>query len=488
MSIFQPLQSRSYLCKSYHRWLTILATCVFAQPTLAQNISRSIANQAEYKYQVSGTPIEIQGVTNSANLNNQNSLVDPLGLITGCDGQALATYVNYKVALYDSSIDKLNLAGLVPLDRPSSSNKIAPNLENTNPFSLTNSTDGKYNFLFNRSQLVVGTSYILVVSPPADSTYGERRVRIDITNFNNQILTYQATSLDGKPISTTQSNSRSISVNVRDASTVGLSLVNFQALGTSVCDNQAIQIIKSADRATAEPGDTVVYLLTLRNQSDKDLISLSVTDTLPLGMFFRTDSIRAQLGTIPVPVTVNQQGNVITFTIDKLGFVVPARQSVNIAYAVSLDAGAIQGNGRNSATLKVQRSDGTIATDGPATHQLSIRQGLIRDTGTIVGRVFVDKNFDGQQQANEPGIPNAVIYLDDGNRITTDLNGIFSVQSVVPGYRTGVLDLTSIPGYSLAPNRYFIERNSLSRLVKLAPGGIVRMNFGVIPTAGEVTK
>ena len=271
---------------------------------------------------------------------------------------------------------------------------------------------------------------------------------------------------------------------------MGLSLVNFQALGTSVCDNQenkAVQIIKSADRATAEPGDTVVYQLSLRNQSDKELTSLSVVDTLPLGMFLRTNSIRAQLGTTPAPVTVSQQGNVVTFKIDKPGFVVPARQIVNLAYAVTLDVDAIRGTGRNSATLIGQRSDGT-EVKANATHLLSIRQGLIRDTGTIIGRVFVDKNFDGQQQANEPGVPNAVIYLDDGNRVTTDVNGMFSVQSAVPGYRTGVLDLTSLPGYSLAPNLYFSERNSLSRLVKLAPGGIVRMNFGVTPTARGVKK
>ncbi len=66
-------------------------------------------------------------------------------------------------------------------------------------------------------------------------------------------------------------------------------------------------------------------------------------------------------------------------------------------------------------------------------------------------------------------MPNAVIFLDDGNRITTDANGMFSVQSVVAGYRTGVLDLGSLPGYTLAPNLYVSERNSPSRLVKLAP-------------------
>jgi hypothetical protein len=99
--------------------------------------------------------------------------------------------------------------------------------------------------------------------------------------------------------------------------------------------------------------------------------------------------------------------------------------------------------------------------------------------------VFVDKNFDGEQQPGEAGIPNAVIFLDDGNRITTDANGLFSVANVISGYRTGVLDLTSLPGYTLAPNLYFKERNSPSRLVHLQPGGLGRMNFAVTPTYKE---
>ncbi|MGL4620108.1 MAG: hypothetical protein ACRCZS_13775, partial [Chroococcidiopsis sp.] len=84
-----------------------------------------------------------------------------------------------------------------------------------------------------------------------------------------------------------------------------------------------------------------------------------------------------------------------------------------------------------------------------------------------------------------PGVPNAVIFMDDGNRITTDLQGLFSVANVISGYRTGVLDFSSVPGYALAPNRRFIERNSQSRLVHLEPGGMARMNFAVTPIVKE---
>ena len=97
----------------------------------------------------------------------------------------------------------------------------------------------------------------------------------------------------------------------------------------------------------------------------------------------------------------------------------------------------------------------------------------------------MDKNFDGEQQRGEPGVPNAVVYLDDGNRIIADPDGLFSMANVVSGNRVGVIDLSSLPGYTLAPNLYRLENNSQSRLARLEPGGLVRMNFAVTPTYGE---
>ncbi len=480
MSRFQPFRPRSYLLKNCVRGLVIAAFVATAPMADA----RKIDNQAQYEYEFinSNTKIKskINGKTRTVTVTvaGENGLVDPLGSITGCNGQILPSYAGYSVLLLNT-IDRINPTSIVALDRLAPADGIEPNNTNANPFSLTSSTDGRYNFLFNRSQTVVGKSYILVVKIPENSSYGERRVVIDITGFDGNILSYQATSLDGKPLSSTESNVRRNSISIADAARIGL-------VGVGICESQPAKIVKSADRATAEPGDTVVYRLTLSNNSDTDISNPIVEDTLPLGMSLLPNSVRAKLGeTIINNVNLTQVGSKAFFKFSAPGFTIPARKVVNLVYAVTLDADAIRGTGQNIAVL--EDSTGKII-DGPATHLLSIRQGLIRDTGTLLGRVFVDKNFDGQQQPNEPGLPNAVIYLDDGNRVTTDANGLFSVQAAVAGYRSGSLDLGSLPGYSLAPNLYFSERNSPSRLVKLAPGGIVRMNFGVTPTAREVKK
>lgn len=262
------------------------------------------------------------------------------------------------------------------------------------------------------------------------------------------------------------------------ASASGDNLPTVNSNETSLTAGQAIlELIKTADRAAAEPGDTVVYRLALKNTGESPAANISITDTLPLGLQFLPESLQGSLttssGTTPVNLPPAVTSNrTVTFTYPSLS----PDQTLNIVYAAVVTPDAIRGDGRNVA----QESRSNIAS-----YQLRIEQGILSDCGTLVGRVFVDKNFDGQQQPGEPGVPNAVIYMDDGNRITTDPNGLFSLANVISGHRTGTLDLSSLPGYSLAPNLYFIEGNSQSRLVRLEPGGMARMNFAVTPAYGQ---
>lgn len=257
---------------------------------------------------------------------------------------------------------------------------------------------------------------------------------------------------------------------------------NFQPVNsnttTLVAGQAVLELIKTADRAAAEPGDTVIYRLALRNTGDASARNITITDTAPLGLRFLPESLKASVTTnggattpvtLPAPVVANRN---VTFTYPILN----PKETLTIVYAAVVTPDATRGDGRNVA----QEPRSNIAS-----FQLKIRQGILSDCGTIIGRVFVDKNFDGEQQPGEPGVPNAVIYMDDGNRITTDPNGLFSLANVIAGNRTATLDLSSLPGYSLAPNLYFIEKNSQSRLVRLSPGGMSRMNFAVTPAYGE---
>ncbi len=262
-------------------------------------------------------------------------------------------------------------------------------------------------------------------------------------------------------------------INTAQATTPGVPPVTGTAQVTVNVVPPQLRIIKTSDRAAAEPGDVVVYRLVATNISEVVANPVTITDQLPLGMTYVPDSIQA---TPNPPTQVVNTGSSLRLTFGALS----PGQSITVVYAVLMTPDAVRGDGRNIAQAAAPG-----ATTVTATYQMTIRPGILADCGTIVGRVFVDKNFDGQQQPGEPGVPNAVVFMDDGNRILTDADGLFSLINVLPGYRVGTLDLYSMPGYTLAPNLFRIEENSVSRMVRLSPGGMARMNFAVTPTFGE---
>ena len=249
----------------------------------------------------------------------------------------------------------------------------------------------------------------------------------------------------------------------------------------------ALEIIKIGDRARIEPGDAISYRLQIRNTGTATITDLSIKDTLPLGFKFLAKSPVGAIAnaagtpvTNPSPITATVSGSVVTFKYPEL----QPQQSLIIAYAALTSPDAVRGTGRNSAIAFGLSPSGPVNSN-IASHRVLVQAGIVSDCGTLIGRVFEDRNFDGEQQPGEPGIPNAVVILEDGNRVMTDADGLYSLPFVLAGYHTGTLDLTSLPGYTLAPNLYRIDKNSTSRSVRLEPSGMARMNFAVTPTYRE---
>lgn len=471
---------------------TFLITYIITTPVQAGIIQ----NTATYTFKTP-TGVDITGISNEL----KQELIDPFGRIWGCGGEVLPDYAGFSVGLYEAN-NRDELGNLVPLTRTGTGTEftgLPPNQQNVNPYFLVNDEPkGAFNFLLNRSQgqLDIGRRYILVVNPPSGArNYSQRQIRIVITGRDDaaKTVSYTATALDGKGISQDgDPASFSTTVAIRDGTTTGLILSAISLLDRPICVgvSQPIQITKTADRAAAEPGDTVIYRLLVRNLNNVPVRQIAIADTLPTGFSYINNSVRGEVtsGTTAQPITVtasnnqnntNQNNRQITFNLDTT---IPPEGSLTLAYAVKINPDAIRGNGENLASVSARRTDNNgELRDGPARYRVRVRSGILSDCGTLIGRVFHDKNFDGEQQRNEPGIPNAVVILDDGNRITTDVNGLFSVANVISGSRTGVLDLTSVPGYDFAENHKFRERNSQSRLVKLEPGGMARMNFAVTP-------
>ncbi|HEY9826626.1 MAG TPA: hypothetical protein V6D19_14370 [Stenomitos sp.] len=485
-------------------WSGMTVGSCMQQAIAVSSNKTTIVNQGTYSFRTHADGPLVKGTTNTISIREDFGLIDPNGQILGCGGKPLADYTGFSVGLHE--VKGKGLKGemygapvkLTPTEVPDIPGNdiplgITPNTTNQNPYPLNNTAKGRYSFLLDRGrgQIAVGRDYILVVNPPITETrYVQRQVKIEIlsleTKGTQEVVSYRATSLDGLPIAPTGAlQIKQTVVLIPNSEQIGLQLLAFQITG-AMCNQNQIELTKTGDRASAAPGDTVIYRLGVNNKSDGSLKDIVLTDTLPLGFKFLPKSLQARYNEKPTPIEVQQNGQVLTLN---LSLKLPKDESVTIIYAAQLTPDALRGTGKNYANVDAHRVDnGAEVQDGPAIHKVRLTAGIMSNCGTILGRVFEDRNFDGEQQNGEPGIPNAVVYLEDGNRITTDPDGLFSVKCVLPGYHTGVLDPLSIPDYRLAPNRYRIELNGPSRLVRLAPGGMARMNFAVTPASRSGEK
>ena len=194
-----------------NQWLQLLTAAFISGsiwqsiPVVAQNIGViQLSNQASYSYTFGGetnSDTTINGVTAQADFSI-SKLVDPLGQVTGCAGERLPDYTGFSVGLYEvnpadpTGTEISAPVALTPTEIPDiSSNNIPlglnPNPGNINPFILTNDNEGRYNFLFDPSkgQLAPGKTYILFISPPPDSIYSERRIKLSIGSQNGGLIT-----------------------------------------------------------------------------------------------------------------------------------------------------------------------------------------------------------------------------------------------------------------------------------------------------------
>lgn len=337
-----------------HNWFQLLTAAILvggvwqSMPVVALNSdSTQIINQASYTYNDSDNGQPIEGITSQVVTQLERGLVDPLGRVTGCAGEALRDYTGFSVGLYEPDPNDptgTEVREPVPLtqtelpDIPSNgiSKGLAPNRENSNPFFLTNGERGTYNFLFdpNQEQLDRGRTYILLINPPSNSIYNQRRVRLVIGERNGNVVSYTATSLDGKPIRATDASTTVTgTINIQDAERVGLVLAVLD-LNTTICQAQELQIVKTGDRAAAQPGDTVIYRLSMKNLANSPLSNVVITDTLPVGFNFLPESVRGELGDASVPIATSHNGRTITLRAEDItlpGSSADQKQVLNIA-------------------------------------------------------------------------------------------------------------------------------------------------------------
>ncbi|PKN36891.1 MAG: hypothetical protein CVU62_12385 [Deltaproteobacteria bacterium HGW-Deltaproteobacteria-2] len=231
-------------------------------------------------------------------------------------------------------------------------------------------------------------------------------------------------------------------------------------------------ITKTVNKTSAAIGDLVIYTLKLENKGDAPVTNIKVSDVMPHGIsYISTSSLINGNATADPKVSSGR-----TFTWSNSGLA--PNKSLEITYRAVVGPDAQMGTGINTVTASGTSLGKTIVSNR-AFVEIKITEGVFTSKGTIIGRVFIDRDGDGLAKKNT-GIPDVALYLEDGTRVITDKSGKFSITGVVPGTHVLRLDETSLPkGMIPKPLSNRFMHSGTSQFVDMKPSGLFKANFAV---------
>lgn len=237
-----------------------------------------------------------------------------------------------------------------------------------------------------------------------------------------------------------------------------------------------LDISKTANRNDVVIGDVVTYRVEIRNTTTEDVSRVNLADHLPPDFVYRggsatldgnpiadpsgTRTLTFPIGTVPALVDANGNG-----TAD------PGEPGYHLlSYQLVVSSGASPGTYNNTAFARDVCADCAISNTSVAEVEVSLDP--LFDLGTIIGKVFEDKNRDGWQDHNEPGVAGAMVALDDGTYALTDPHGRYHFPAVTPGERLLKINLAQLGNGAATTTGDTV-------VVSVTPGLLAKANFGI---------
>ena len=421
-----------------------------------------------------------EGAVNVATLTGENiervnssaatAVINPFGIVFSGRGGASTTIAGARVLLLTTQTTDSTLQTVPGIG-------YTPNATNDNPF--TTPTGGTFGFALSPAQIgatgVPATYYLNV------SARGYRTRMIELTvepAVAGELYTATVRALDDQPLALAGSFA------LTEAPVTLQNLANV-ALNIPMFETQSLEITKTADVQRAEIGDVVSYRVEIHNTTQSVLHDVTVRDVLPQSFHFAEGT--ALLQVLPAqaqPFTPEIAGSEITFRVP----VIAANATATVTYRVRIGANAREGDQVNSATVTARYGGGDTVTAGPAHATVRVGAGVFSTRQMILGRVFVDANGNGQFDKGERAVAGARLYIDNGQSVITDSEGLYNLPSVEDGAVVISLDPVTIPQGLMLTDSGRRAGKSWTRLLRTPLGGgtLLRQNFALARTeAGD---
>jgi len=433
------------------------------------------AFRVTFRARLTGTVVAGTGVVNNASFTadnippiksvNATVVINPFGLVFAGRAGSSAPIAGARVeVLVDQAAENF-------LRLPADAG-FTPNEKNENPFS----SDGQGHFSFAPGPDEIGSenttaNYFMKVSAQG---YISRMIQMSLRPTQAGLFSLALHAVDGQPLASAGGfDLVREDVRINDLAALALNVPMFEPAG--------LQIVKSADRARAEIGDTITYRIEVHNPTAANLNGVVINDRLPASFHYATGSARLTLGSASEqPIEPEIQGSELLFRIAEI----PHGATARLLYRVRVGANAREGDQENLANASGTFPSGERIQSAPARAIVFVSTGIFSTRQVLVGRVFVDVNGNGQFDESDRPSPGVRLYLSNGQSVITDSAGLYNFPSLGDGPQVISLDPVSVPsGYALTDGGRESGK-SWARLLRTPVGGgaLLRQNFALVDT------
>jgi len=197
-----------------------------------------------------------------------------------------------------------------------------------------------------------------------------------------------------------------------------------------------LNLQKTANRSSADVGDTVNYTVTLKNASrTASFDTTTITDVLPAGM----DLIPGSLKLNGVDTEDTNPDPMIT---EVNGAELPAGKVNTLTYSARVRADALSGTGLLKNVVNAFGTREQLRVDSNEA-QYTVRL-VPHASSDIVGQVFLDQDANGSFSPGDRPVIGARVMLSDGPSSISDAQGRYSMLNVRPGRYGLLLDPRSV--------------------------------------------
>ena len=239
---------------------------------------------------------------------------------------------------------------------------------------------------------------------------------------------------------------------------------------------EVLRLAKWANKDDVVVGDVVTYRIEIRNTADTQVEQVKLIDRIPPNFKYLSGSTRFNGAPADDPAGVRQ----LAFAVGNVAALVDSNGNgqadvgeagyQTLSYQLVVGSGAQPGDYVNTAHA-IDVCDRCLISNR-AEASVEVVLDPLFDLGTIVGKVFDDRDGDGRQSQGEAGIGGAMVALDNGSYVLTDEYGRYHFPAVAPGHRLLKVNLRHLADNAVATTEE-------ARVVAVTPGLLVKANFGI---------